>query len=76
VATRTTPRVTVTCSGCGFTFELSRRTKLEHERRGVPYCCRACRYPDAGPTRAAVDTMKGWWITTYGLTEVRSWPRL
>ena len=66
--------VTVVCGECGSRYELSRRNKLEHERRGMPHRCPGCRHPHTEPTPAQVEAMKDWWVTTYGLDNVRSWP--
>ena len=49
---------------------------LEHERHGMPHRCGRCRHVHAGPSRAQVEAMKGWWVTTYGLEQVRAWPPL
>ena len=75
-STRATPTALVVCADCGTSFELSKRNVLEHERRGMPDRCGRCRHPDAGPSPAQVERMKSWWVTTYGLDNVRSWPPL
>ena len=66
----------VSCADCGDPFELSRRTVLEHRRRGLPDLCHPCKHPDTGPGLAAVEAAKGWWLARYPLAELRSWPQL
>jgi len=76
VAVKTSPRVTVTCSGCGFGFELSRRNELEHERRGQAHLCRDCRIPAKPRSPELLAAMRRWWLANYTLEELRSWPTI
>lgn len=70
-----TATVRVRCAGCGDYYAISARVEYEHRRRGLPHRCARCRGIGAGPSPAMVARMKTWWIQTYGLSEIRSWPR-
>jgi hypothetical protein len=74
--TRSTPTVQVVCADCGDEFGLSRRTVLDHRRRGMPDLCHSCRHPDSGAGLAAIAAARKWWLQTYSLEEIQSWPPL
>ena len=55
---------------------MTRRTVLEHRRRGLPSLCHWCRRPDTGAGQAAIEAAKAWWLKRYPLAELQSWPPL
>jgi hypothetical protein len=76
VAVRAEPSVLVQCGECADYFELSRRNVREHERRGVPHKCARCRGVNPGPSPAAIEQAREWWLRRYTLAELQSWPHI
>jgi len=76
VAVRMTPTVSVVCGSCGDRFELSRRNEYEHRRLGRPRLCSRYRHSGAGPSKAQVAAAREWWLDSFTLAELGSWPHL